>query len=107
VQENASRDSVVTNIFKRLESSGYAFLLSISRHILPEFYLCLCSGNKLPLPIGPQEANLLDEFIDDTDPDETNGSTLTLLLKEDEYLKEGKEVYKIYQTRARTSVGIG
>jgi superfamily II DNA or RNA helicase len=86
-----------TNIFKRLESSGYAFLLSISRHILRNFIYVHALENKLPLPIGPQEANLLDEFIDDTDPDKTNGSLLTLLLKEEDYLKEAEKVYKVYQ----------
>lgn len=86
-----------TNIFKRLESSGYSFLLSISRHILRNFIYVYALEKKLPLPIGPQESNLLDEFIDDIDPDTTDSFKLNLLLREEDYLKEACKVYKLYQ----------
>ncbi len=48
-----------TNLFKRLESSGYAFLLSLSRHILRNFIYIYAIDNKLDIPIGSQEANSL------------------------------------------------
>ncbi len=41
-----------TNLFKRLESSGYAFLLSLSRHILRNFVFIYALENRLALPLG-------------------------------------------------------
>ena len=49
-----------TNLFKRLESSGQAFLQSIERHILRNFVYLHAIENGLPLPIGTQDAELLD-----------------------------------------------
>ena len=59
-----------TNLFKRLESSGYAFLLSLSRHVLRNYVFLYALENGLPLPIGQQEAALLDSRLDDEDPDD-------------------------------------
>ena len=50
-----------TNLFKRLESSGYAFLLSIRRHILRNYVYLHALENGLPLPIGPQDFDLFDD----------------------------------------------
>lgn len=58
-----------TNLFKRLESSGYAFLLSLSRHVLRNYIFLYALENGLPLPIGQQGAELLDSRADDQDPD--------------------------------------
>ena len=56
-----------TNLFKRLESSGHAFLLSIRRHILRN-YICLHAlENGLPLPVGTQDASCFDTRTDDED----------------------------------------
>lgn len=66
-----------TGIFKRLESSGHCFLLSLQRHILRNMAAIHALENDLPLPIGTQDAALLDEAITDTDtdadPDENGG----------------------------------
>ncbi len=87
-----------TNLFKRLESSGYAFLLSLSRHILRNFVFVYALENNLPLPIGPQEANLLDEFVDDEDPDKVeNNNQLKLVLNETKYYKQAQLIYEQYQ----------
>lgn len=59
-----------TNLFKRLESSGYAFLLSLSRHVLRNFIFIHALDNGLPLPIGTNAATNLDEFIEDADLDD-------------------------------------
>ncbi len=57
-----------TNLFKRLESSGSSFLLSIERHILRNFIYLYAIENGLDLPIGTQDAALLDtRFFDDED----------------------------------------
>ena len=58
-----------TNLFKRLESSGYAFLLSLSRHALRNYVFLYALENDLPLPIGQQAAELLDSRAEDQDPD--------------------------------------
>ncbi len=58
-----------TNLFKRLESSGYSFLLSLSRHILRNFIFIYAIENQQPLPVGTQEAHVLDEFLEDADAD--------------------------------------
>lgn len=59
-----------TNMFKRLESSGEAFLQTIERHVLRNYIYLHAIRNDLPLPVGPQDAQLLDtRFTDEDDPD--------------------------------------
>ena len=58
-----------TNLFKRLESSGQAFVQSIQRHILRNFVYLHALENDQPLPIGTQDASLLDARITDADRD--------------------------------------
>ena len=84
-----------TNLFKRLESSGYAFLLSLSRHILRNFIYIYAIDNKLDIPIGSQEANSLDEYLEDMDPEKFNAEdpTFKLLLDADSYYYLAKEIY--------------
>jgi superfamily II DNA or RNA helicase len=87
-----------TNLFKRLESSGYSFLLSLSRHIMRNFVFVYAAQNHLPLPIGKDIANNLDDFLDDddTDNDTKEKNHLTLLLKEEDYLKQAEKVYNLF-----------
>jgi len=63
------------NLFKRLESSGLAFLQSIERHILRNFVFLHAIEHKLPLPIGPQEAALLDAHVYDEDSETIDEET--------------------------------
>ena len=56
-----------TNMFKRLESSGTAFLMSIQRHVLRNHVFLYAIRNKKPLPIGTQDAEILDTQFDDGD----------------------------------------
>ncbi len=56
-----------TNLFKRLESGGPAFLLSLERHVLRNFVFLHAIENDLPLPIGSQVAELLDANANDED----------------------------------------
>lgn len=65
-----------TNLFKRLESSGSAFLQSIQRHILRNHVFLHAIDNGLPLPLGTQEAELLDTRFADEDTDAVTGSLL-------------------------------
>jgi hypothetical protein len=56
-----------TNLFKRLESSGHAFLQSVERHILRNAVFLYAISHDLPLPIGTQDAELLDPGCTDDD----------------------------------------
>lgn len=58
-----------TNLFKRLESAGPAFILSIERHILRNFIVLHAIENDLDIPLGTQGAELLDTRHYDEDPD--------------------------------------
>ncbi len=58
-----------TNLFKRLESSGRAFLLSLQRHILRNFVWLHAIEKGLPLPTGTQDMGLLDTGMNDQDSD--------------------------------------
>lgn len=67
-----------TNLFKRLESSGSSFLLSVERHVLRNYVVLHAIENGLPIPIGTQDADLIDtrELLDtrrsDQDVDDPN-----------------------------------
>lgn len=107
-----------TNLFKRLESSGYSFLLSVERHILRNFIFLHALENNLPLPIGTQDPTLLDVRFEDEDKDgdlgdlfdventeldeetdNTEADVKSGLRKEDDFKSEAKQVYELYRTR--------
>ena len=58
-----------TNLLKRMESSGHAFLLSLERHILRNYVFLHAIENGLPLPIGTTDAAMLDTGSYDEDAD--------------------------------------
>jgi superfamily II DNA or RNA helicase len=58
-----------TNLFKRLESSGHSFILSVERHILRNFICLHAIEQGLPMPIGTQDVGLLDTWANDQDSD--------------------------------------
>ena len=80
-----------TNLFKRLESSGHSFLLSISRHILRNYLFVYAIDKQLPFPIGKQEAGLIDNFLytDQEDDDKTIG----LSTSHEDYLRQAEDYY--------------
>ena len=59
-----------TNLFKRLESSGHAFLLSIERHAIRNFVFIHAIENELQLPIGSADVGFF--FSDSFDGDNEN-----------------------------------
>ena len=63
-----------TNLFKRLESSGAAFLLSVERHVLRNYVFLHAISNDLPLPLGTQDAEMLDSRFTDQDTDQAKGT---------------------------------
>ncbi|NLF99517.1 MAG: NgoFVII family restriction endonuclease [Lentisphaerae bacterium] len=104
-----------TNLFKRLESSGHSFILSVERHILRNF-ICLHAIEKgLPLPIGTQDMGLLDEAAGDEDPDlwdaaadtDDDGSerdplsTVRQVMTEKELRARASDIYDTYAAQFR------
>jgi len=83
-----------TNLFKRLESSGHAFLLSVERHILRNYIFVHALEHNLPLPIGSQGAEMLE---DEDDLLET-GFFLENPVSRDT-LSRTARVYNLYTTR--------
>ena len=55
-----------STFFKRIDSSGFSFLLTLYRHILRNAVFIYAIENKLPLPIGDENA-LPEEYLDDAD----------------------------------------
>ncbi len=97
-----------TNLFKRLESSGQAFVQSVERHILRNCIYLHAIEKGLSLPIGTQDAELLDpRFSDDEDAslfdseEDDNGGKAgpavgTSLRSEADYQARAAEVYAAY-----------
>jgi hypothetical protein len=101
-----------TNLFKRLESSGESFLLSVERHILRNYIFLHAIENGLDIPIGTQGAEMLDtrfsdedadastrdandpdEADDDAEPNEVAGTELQV---DAEFRNRAAQVYQIY-----------
>lgn len=55
-----------STFFKRIDSSGFSFLLTLYRHILRNAVFIYAIENKLPLPIGDENA-IPEEYLDDED----------------------------------------
>ncbi len=103
-----------TNLFKRLESSGVAFIQSLERHILRNYIYLYAIEHGLEIPIGTQDADLLDTRTSDEDSDsllaslfdveveETEGQVREVLdVSETDYRSRSAEVYQEYATQYR------
>jgi superfamily II DNA or RNA helicase len=103
-----------TNLFKRLESGGQAFLLSLERHILRNYIYLYAIENDKPLPIGTQQSEMLDGrgdkdmdsmsssvlFEDGDDDDTTADQPQDMNLRsEDDFTKRAAEIYAQYETQ--------
>lgn len=89
-----------TNLFKRLESSGYSFLLSLSRHILRNYLFVYAAQNHLPIPIGKNISQNLDDYLEDSDIDDDgeDKNHLKFIVKEEIYLQKAKELYDFFNS---------
>lgn len=112
-----------TNLFKRLESGGQAFLQSLERHILRNYIFMYAIEKGKPLPIGPQGAEMLDVrfydgdaeaenviediFADEEDTQDSGndiGVIVTPVLSlrtEEDYRQRAQEIYEQYTTQYR------
>ena len=99
-----------TNLFKRLESSGHAFLLSVQRHVLRNFVFMYAIEHALPLPIGTADAGLLDAQSSDEDAEVSAGDLLdsdgqvgrtsaevASLRTEEDFRQRAGEVYALFR----------
>jgi superfamily II DNA or RNA helicase len=95
-----------TNLFKRLESSGFSFLQSLERHILRNEIYLHALDNHLDLPIGPLDAGLLDAQRLDEDSEGLTSEPEDLfdgLIEEvaDEAVSQAEVIYRQYATEYR------
>ena len=90
-----------TNFYKRLDSSGVSYLISLYRHILRNSIYLYAINNKLPLPIG-DEGNLPDGYSDDDDldgtlfeikPENENNGLLNFHTRLEDYLIKAEQYY--------------
>ncbi|MDR1612455.1 MAG: phospholipase D-like domain-containing protein [Planctomycetota bacterium] len=101
-----------TNLFKRLESGGHAFILSVERHILRNAIFLYAIENGLPLPVGTLDMGLPDAGGDDQDAgfwasagddDDSADADPTGAIREamtgDEILARASEMYGMYAAR--------
>lgn len=96
------------NLFKRLESSGHSFILSLQRHILRNFIFLHAIESDLPLPIGTQDLGLLDPTAgdednllwgpaeDDGDQPDDHSAELAAALNQTELRRRAAEIYQRY-----------
>ena len=90
-----------TNLFKRLESSGFSFIQSIDRHILRNQIYLYAIENGLDLPVGIQDAGLIDSDRVDEDAEGMQGETEDML---DGIVEAQDEVDGIPDTLARAKI---
>ena len=102
-----------TNLFKRLESSGHAFLLSVERHVLRNFIFLHAVENRMPLPIGTADAGMLDThsfdgdvedavgdiFEDDDGDEQIDATAISSLRTEAHFRRRAAEIYGLYAGR--------
>ena len=82
-----------TNLFKRLESSGYSFLLSISRHILRNYLFIYAIDENLEFPVGKQEGDIINEILYGDEDTDTDSGIEQFIFDTEEYRKRAKKYY--------------
>lgn len=101
-----------STFFKRIDSSGYSYLLTLCRHILRNAVYYYAIENKLDLPVGDTN-NIYDAFSDeDSSPfgDDTDirlaferAGELYISTDWDEYMKKAAEYYSLLKTKNNCS----
>lgn len=88
-----------TNLFKRLESSGFSFLQSLERHILRNEIYLYAIENGLDIPIGTLDAGIIDADRFDEDVDGLKADQEDLLdgIRDDETEDEIHQAQLAYQ----------
>lgn len=101
-----------STFFKRIDSCGFSFLLTLYRHILRNAIFIYAIENGLPLPIG-DENQLPDEYIEDEDINEivfgedspmddmpnASGASITIPTDREHYMAKAKEHYEFLRQK--------
>lgn len=98
-----------STFFKRIDSSGFSFLLTIYRHILRNCVFIYAIEKKLPIPIGDENA-LPDDYSEDNDVsttlfgkdesvDAVIDATLHIPTDMDIYMAKAEEYYTIISNK--------
>ena len=96
-----------STFFKRMDSCGYSYLLTVYRHILRNAIFLYAIENKVPFPIG-DENTLHDNYSDDEDVNteivgegeiQETSDTLTLPTDLEFYKRKGSEYYAMLQQK--------
>jgi superfamily II DNA or RNA helicase len=111
-----------TNLFKRLESNGPIFLQSVERHILRNYIVLHAIEQNVAIPIGTQDASLLNTGMNDVDIDalttqielfdddqdvtiphqeEREEEIVYEAYTEDSFKKTARDVYKTYSQQLK------
>jgi superfamily II DNA or RNA helicase len=105
----------MSTFFKRIDSCGYAFLLTLYRHILRNMIFIYAIENKLKLPIGDENA-LPDDFVEDEDQNQLfeeereesilseKDGFITVSTDRNLYMKLAEKHYKFIITKGGSSV---
>lgn len=106
----------MSTFFKRIDSCGYSFLLTVYRHILRNMVFIYAIDNKLKLPIS-DENTFPDDFCEDADPNEAipfdsktqniiieKGDTITISTDPDLYMQKAKDYYNLIATKNTSNV---
>ena len=100
-----------STFFKRIDSSGFSFLLTLYRHIVRNMVFIYALDNKLELPIGDENA-LPEDFLDDNDPndvllgDSVNHSSygeINIPTDLKTYMEKAKEYYEVISQKNNVS----
>ena len=96
-----------STFFKRMDSCGYSYLLTVYRHILRNAIFLYAIENKLPFPIGDENV-LHDNYSDDEDVNteivgedeiQVSSDILSLPTNLEFYKKSASEYYKMLQQK--------
>lgn len=102
-----------STFFKRIDSSGFSFLLTLYRHLLRNYLYIYALDNKLPLPIGDDNA-LPEDYSEDVDKDDALldealdtppviGATLAIPTDATIYMQRAQEHYDSIQERGNVT----
>ncbi len=92
-----------TNLFKRLESSGMAFIQSVERHVLRNFIFLHAIENDRPLPIGSQDPEMLDTRFTDEDKEQTSEDLYEYENDDNENVPENEALHSEADFRRRAA----
>lgn len=98
-----------TNLFKRLESGGPPFLLSLERHVLRNYVFLHAIEKGLEIPVGAQDAEILEALDGGSDLDSEwldglEGESIPQsgkCLSESDFRKQAEKIYAFVSTRMR------